>query len=579
MLVSLVACLLVVGEVAPVEAARARREVPSASHGEVPSADRLVIKIQKALAKAGYYHGPEDGRLGHQITKAIRAYQQHAGLPVDGEATEKLLEHLETGDKVALLLGRLEQAREENIKAARKALLSRPETRHLLEKRDDGVADPTRDPTPCFRDPTVSCLLAEAAESAKAISKPELRDWVLGELLVAQAKAGYTEDAMETARRMGDPRLIMVALRDIAEAQAMAGRADDAAASAAIIPDPLKQTEALVAIAAIQAERGDVGDARLTANHLLTAAKALQGQQQRIAFQARAAVIFASAGDPGRATEHLREAERLARAQKTPEDREEALRHVAGAMADMHQSDRALEILKDIRGISERTPVLVSAATSRARAGDSARALVIAADIEAERYRALVLAQIAVAQGGRGQMPEALATLDKSVEATRTIKLPYARSYAMSRIALALAELGKTDGGATLGRALDTAEAIEDDRLRAHVLWVVAAESSRLGRAQEAVRAETLARKATQDIKSSLSRVWMFADIASLRLAASEVEPAWTIFREGLSAAEAIHNAWGRSRALARLATILIELADPAARQRAQPSLDRPLPE
>ncbi len=226
---------------------------------EKPLTDPLVAKIQDTLSRLGFYRGPVDGAMNRKTEKAIRAYQRHAGLPVTGEATEKLLGSLETGDKVGALLQRLEETRRRTKDAARQALLGNPETRRLLQKDPDIAADPTRDPTPCYRDPTVSCLLGEASESAKAVFRNEMRDWVLGEILVVQARAGFTPDAMETARRIADPRLIMVALRDIAEARATAGRGSDALAAVEIIPDTVKQGEAIAAIAAIQARRNDPG--------------------------------------------------------------------------------------------------------------------------------------------------------------------------------------------------------------------------------------------------------------------------------------------------------------------------------
>ena len=83
------------------------------------------------------------------------------------------------------------------------------------------------------------CLLSEALESAKAIGKAELRDWALGEILIAEARAGLGERAMETTSRINDPRLVMVALRDIAEAQAAGGNPEEALAAADIIPTTL----------------------------------------------------------------------------------------------------------------------------------------------------------------------------------------------------------------------------------------------------------------------------------------------------------------------------------------------------
>ena len=50
--------------------------------------------IQEELAAHGYAPGPPDGLPGPRTTRAIRAYQRDAGLPVDGVATKELLDHL-----------------------------------------------------------------------------------------------------------------------------------------------------------------------------------------------------------------------------------------------------------------------------------------------------------------------------------------------------------------------------------------------------------------------------------------------------------------------------------------------------
>lgn len=56
----------------------------------------LVRRIQYQLKDQGFYHGPLSGLAGKQTEAAIRSYQQHEGLPVDGRPSEALLERLES---------------------------------------------------------------------------------------------------------------------------------------------------------------------------------------------------------------------------------------------------------------------------------------------------------------------------------------------------------------------------------------------------------------------------------------------------------------------------------------------------
>ena len=541
-------------------ALRPTGELPGAAPGpELPS-DPLVRRIQAALAKAGFFRGTVNGRMTPGTEIAIRDYQKSKRIKRDGLVTKALADSLETGAKVTVLLQRLERARKVNIDAAKNALLANPATRDLVSGGNDETADPTRDTTPCFRSPTARCLLKEASESAKAIFKDEMRDWALGEILASQAKAGLAPEAMKTVARIKDPRLIMVALRDIAEAQAAAGRDEESLAAVDIIPDPMKRVEALTAIAGIHARRGQVDEVRKTVRRLIQGLEKLDDTPRKVAFLAKAAVILTRVGDDRAAGRNLDAAIRLARSPATIGDRGVALRHVASALAEMAEPAKAMDLLDEVGEASERTPVLISAANAHARAGDAAEALATAESIEAERYRAVVLSRIAQAQAKEGDAGGARKSLGKAVTAAKGIKLPFARAFADSRIVLALIDIGKISGD--FSGAVKTAQGISDKQLRAHGLWSIAAEKRRGGNEAGAVRTEELAAKATLDLKSRVSRVWMFGDIALDHAARGETTAAWTAFGRALEVARDTQNAWGRARVLGRIASVLVDLTE-----------------
>ena len=372
----------------------------------------LVERVQQALSQAGIYGGRISGHMNRATEDAIRAYQKKAGLPVDGQVSESLANHIETGKRVDDLLRKLQRTRQDNVESARQALLADPATRDLIDGHRNEVADPTRDFSPCLHTPTTACLLAEAAESAKAIAKKDLRDWALGELLVAQARAGLTDEARATARRIADPRLIMVALRDIAQGQAAAGRIADALEAAGIIPDPDKKTEALIAIAAIQA-RDDGGAAAKTLEGSQAVLAEVDRPARRIALMCRMAVVLTTAGNRTAAQRTLATAQDMARALSIQADRETALRTIAAAMAETGDPNGALKTLQDVKDGADMTPILIAAAKAQAEAGDTDGALLTADGIEAGRYKAVVLSRIALAQHTAGEAGAALATLDK----------------------------------------------------------------------------------------------------------------------------------------------------------------------
>ncbi|NQV84240.1 MAG: peptidoglycan-binding protein [Rhodospirillales bacterium] len=551
----------------PATAARPTGEIPAQGIRE-GKPDDLVIRVQKALTKLGIYRGTVDGRMSAETKTAVRKYQATAGIRVTGRISKKLVEGLENAFQVNLLLKRLDKVRIENMSAAREALLNHPATRDLVTGKKETVADPTREKAVCLENVTVRCLLTEALESAKAVFKPELRDWALGEILVAQARAGLGPDAMATASRIRDPRLIIVALRDIAEGQAASGLNDKALAAADIISNPAKQAEALAAIADIQVKRGDFDAAKVTAARLLETLKGLPEPLAQVSFQARSAVIFAHAANPQRAADILQKTEAFARKTIDARNMGVALRHVANAWAETEQLAQAMTILDDVTEHSNRTPVLITTATKQALAGDAAAALATARTIEEVRFRAIVLGQIALTQAEKNNLSAAEITLELALGAIKKIKLPYARSYAVSRVALSMAGIGKLPTArvrapSIFRKAIESAEEIDDNQLRAKTLWTIAAEQFRAGDEKGAQGTRARANQATGKMKSTLSRVWMFSEIAAGHATEGEEVAAWAAFDHGLSVARSIDNSWGRARAFGRLAATLIELVDP----------------
>lgn len=51
---------------------------------------RLVIEVQRRLARAGYYHGAIDGIVGPETRRAIRAYERDHKMPAYGVIDRQL---------------------------------------------------------------------------------------------------------------------------------------------------------------------------------------------------------------------------------------------------------------------------------------------------------------------------------------------------------------------------------------------------------------------------------------------------------------------------------------------------------
>jgi hypothetical protein len=54
----------------------------------------LAMKVQWALSRQGYYHGPIDGTIGPDGIRAIRAFQEAQGLPATGRIEPDVLRAL-----------------------------------------------------------------------------------------------------------------------------------------------------------------------------------------------------------------------------------------------------------------------------------------------------------------------------------------------------------------------------------------------------------------------------------------------------------------------------------------------------
>lgn len=546
-----------------------------------------MLKVQAALAEMGFYLGSIDGHLNTETEAAIRIYQQTTGQEVDGKITRTLWDLLNNAVQVRGLLKRLDKARNSSKEEARAALLANSATRDLIQDSKGERANPVRNADQCFADPTVRCLLLEAQESGKAVFKPELRDWALGEILVAQARAGLGDQAMQSASRIRDPRLIMVALRDIAEAQAAAGHPDEALQAVNIIPDAEKRAEALTNIAKIHARQGNAAKTRIASDALIEMIHTVKPVEKQIPYKTQIAVALGQTGATAEAFKLLTEIEMQSRKLATDPQRNLGLRHVATAFAKLNELDAAQSLLLEITVASEREPILVSVATAQANTEQIDDALQTAKTIDA-RYRTAVLGHIALQQLSRTDIGAMEKTLRLAEESIESIKFPYALSYAQSRLALTYARIegalyqknSPSSSPETISalskwtyfqKATNLAAKIDDSRLRAHTLWSIAFEQRLRDDQRGAEKTEKSANQATAEIKSRLSQVWMFSELASNHARHGANDLGWVTFRRGLSVGQTIDNAWGRARAMAKLAQTLIELVAPGHGQEERP--------
>jgi len=525
----------------------------------------LIKRMQKALITIGIFAGPVNGIADDETTRAVRQYQRSTRQTPTGIIDEKLVIHLETAVSVSNLLDTLSLARQAHTKEAREALLANPATKDLItEGLSDEVANPVRDPSACFTEPTVRCLLDEAVESAKAITRDDMRNWAFGDILVAQARAGLSADARDTMRRISDPRMIMVALGEIAEARARAGQAESAIAAVDVIPDMATRSEAYANIANTLASAG-------LKQGVISAVAKLRDQvdldnidAKAVAQLTRASAALFQCGNTEDGVALLEEAESAANSIADINNRDTALRHVADTNAGIGRIDQAITILNTIESPSERMPVLMSTARAQAQKGDPDAALELASSIEAVRYRALVLASIAEGQAQIGNLQAAQITLENATADMEAIDLPYAKDFATSRIAMAYARIASDmdqPSPAMFDQATSLTDGIKDNKTRAYAAWNISFYNQQSG-VGEAAETRAHAYAVTNEIPSPGGQAWLLAELAEKRTTDGHGEWAWEMFDRALGITESIKNAWGRARALSRLSQTLVRLVE-----------------
>jgi len=515
----------------------------------------LISRIQDVLSELGIYNGPSDGQMSPATERAIRIYEGQVDLAISGRATRELLDHLETVGRANQLLVRLDQARDRSQETARNVLLTSAVAKRL--KTDEAAsANPLRDPKACFAQPTPSCLLEEGFESSKTIADTKFRDWALGDVAVARAIAGLTEEVYRTVGLIDDPRLVVAALRDSAIAWAENGKTDQARELIAGMPEPMFAAEILAAIATAKASDGDATGAGFVLGELLAIANSQHEPAATVALLSSLAPKLHAAGAPDAGSQVLQVALDTAQdAALTQTERNHAVGKIAAVHAYLGQTEQARRLMVQIDDEALRRPVLLALAEYSAREGSSPNTSADAAKVADSRYRVVALTHVAIAQARVGNLDGAKSSLAAARADAAQIdkRFPYAKAFAVSRIATALAEMrGYEDAAAT-------ATKIEDGGLRAQTLWHLASVQARNG-STESAHTRSLAWKATETIRSDLDRSWTLSRLALSSAERGESSLAEETFAAALAVAAEIQNGFARATALSKLATTLVRL-------------------
>lgn len=527
----------------------------ASSEGTAPEGSdedaELIRAIQARLGELDLYAGPIDGRPSLTLEFAIRDAQKALGLPEDGLPSEDLLAHLGgITERAEALRQRLDAIRERQSQEARRLLLGSAATRDLVAMPTPGSAmDDVGPSPPCGAAVDLGCVVGPLLETLALIDDTDRRDWVLANLARALTRAGRAEDARRLIARIDDPRTIVTALRDMAVAHAEAGRATAAAAAADIAPAPTTRLEARVGAAAALQALGDRESAASVIAPVVDELDALADDATGIVLLADAAGVVAGLGDAAVAGRLLERAERIARTLATAQDHDLALGTVAQSLAEHGSIARARGLVEAINDPWRRAPLFARVAASAADRGSWLDAEDLVGRVREPRYRAVAEAELAGAYGRAGRVAGGLVMLEAAEASAARVPRGFARSFARSSIAVAASDLGLWD------RAAASADAVDDDRLRAETLAKLAAD---LRAAGVPARADTLDLAASQAAHAIVDPVERAAARAE-RLVAGDVTERWdTIVAETV----AVEDAWQRLRGLTALATIAARVSE-----------------
>jgi len=326
----------------------------------------------------------------------------------------------------------------------------------------------------------------------------------LFELAVAQAEAGFLEEAERTSARLPDSYLRASALAEVARAQAQAGWAERARRTfqqALQTARAAADVRGLAAVAGAQARAGLTEEARGTFQEAFRLAQTVQDASWRLSSladliwaQARAGFFheaLQAATRPDltgecppwwRARTLAGIAEAQARAGRLADARQ-TFQQALRAAEDAHASDRPTllayisraealaglldEAVQTSASLDARLRPLGAIAAAQARAGRFDEALRTAALVEPAFSRAIALAEIGRAQARAGLTRQAQHTFQQALNVAGGLGLATGRTVALQYLALAQGAAG------FLERATQTARAVGTTRERGQALAFV----------------------------------------------------------------------------------------------------------
>jgi len=511
--------------------------------------DRTIQDVQKSLKDLGLYDGPIDGHYSAAVRRAVERFEKKYGSIGRGKALPESLRSMATVKDAVRLRNRLDETRRLQIISATHALRSNPATRDLVTR--GGGQWRAGSTGACADRPTVTCLLAGAADSTIAVDRAYFRDWAIREVAVAEVRTGRTDHMRDRLRSLSDPRLVLVALRELVQALAQDGRTAEATTIADTIPDAVNKVRALSSVAIAEARLGHRKQARASVNRILTMLEAQDDVSGKVAIVTALASGLADAGDIEAARTAIAGARRFASAKDKSAARQVEFGMITGALANTRQFKKAMDALARLTANPDGDQsATVTSAVAKAAAA------------EGDRYRVTTLSNLAVVHAKLGDPVAAAKVLQQAEKAAGRVREGYPAAIANFTVAKAWARIGEAE------RAEAAMLGLANPVLRAKGLWEIGVLRAAAGDTPGAAKTEDQAFAATRDVQSAFDRTILLSDSAIARAGAGLPDQAARIFDAAWQSGRQIDAKWWRARAFARLAVALHSIEGQAGRNR-----------
>jgi hypothetical protein len=514
----------------------------------------LVQDIQTALRRLNLYDGPNNGVLNLTTERAIQTYQRRRKLDVDGLPTTKLLLQMNGLGHAGALNSKLETARKTQIAAARLALQANPGTRDLVDANLAPRAHESQfDRLSCEQNPTQSCLLNMAVQTATSIARLDYRDWANRDIIQTLASLGRFDEARNTIKKLTDPRLTIVSLRETAVALAHGGKFTMAEQVARLIPDPANKARAYAAIAAEYAQSSRPELAKAATAAMQREFRLTQDKLAVVDIAASLSVSLARRGAAVMSKSILHDLQTSLTKLPNDSDKRAVFSMLATAYAKIGALAEAEAILKPYH-TGAKQPMYLATVEYLAKRGEVERAIASLKHLRQPRHYVAAMHHIAKAQAKAANASDAHATLTRAMNAVADIERPFALDIALTQIAEAWIY------SADFANAQKTLRKVGDHVLRARSLWKFATTAKDIGFVEQAEALKISASKATEEIPSAFDRTATLLHATQLEILSHQGSAARQMFQRALREAGGIRGAWWRARIYARLAATIPSL-------------------